>query len=145
MTCAIVLYALFGGLSGYLSARLYKSFLGRDWIKIAKLTSMLSPGIVVGLFLVMNSILWSEESSGVVPIETLFMILSLWLLFSVPLTFLGACFGFYQQPIKHPEPVNEIPSQPRTVRRAVGTIFAGILPFGELDLMTLCLRLSKAS
>lgn len=42
----------------------------------------------------MNLILWSEGSSGAVPFSTLVALLALWFGVSVPLTFIGAYFGF---------------------------------------------------
>lgn len=49
---------------------------------------------VFGLFFVMNLILWSKGSSGAVPFSTLVALLALWFCVSVPLTFIGAYFGF---------------------------------------------------
>lgn len=42
----------------------------------------------------MNLVLWGEESSGAVPFSTLVALLALWFCVSVPLTFVGAYFGF---------------------------------------------------
>lgn len=50
--------------------------------------------IVFGLFFVMNLVLWSKGSSGAVPFSTLIALLALWFCVSVPLTFVGAYFGF---------------------------------------------------
>lgn len=94
MTCAMVLFVLLGTPAGYVSARIYKSFGGVKWKSNVLLTSTVSPGIVFGLFFVMNLVLWDEESSGAVPFSTLVAILALWFGVSVPLTFVGAYFGF---------------------------------------------------
>lgn len=50
--------------------------------------------LVFGLFFVMNLILWTKGSSGAVPFSTLIALLALWFCVSVPLTFVGAYFGF---------------------------------------------------
>lgn len=42
----------------------------------------------------MNLILWTEGSSAAIPFGTLVAILALWFGISVPLTFVGAYFGF---------------------------------------------------
>lgn len=42
----------------------------------------------------MNLVLWAKESSAAIPFSTLVGLLALWLLVSVPLTFVGAFFGF---------------------------------------------------
>lgn len=50
--------------------------------------------IVFSLFFVMNLVLWHKGSSGAVPFSTLLALLALWFGVSVPLTFVGAYFGF---------------------------------------------------
>ena len=45
-------------------------------------------------FFLMNLILWGEGSSAAIPFGTLVAILALWFGISVPLTFMGAYFGF---------------------------------------------------
>lgn len=45
-------------------------------------------------FFIMNLILWGEGSSAAIPFGTLVAILALWFCISVPLTFIGAYFGF---------------------------------------------------
>lgn len=42
----------------------------------------------------MNLILWVEGSSAAIPFGTLVAILAMWFGISVPLTFVGAYFGF---------------------------------------------------
>lgn len=42
----------------------------------------------------MNLVLWGKGSSGAVPFSTLIALLALWFCVSVPLTFVGAYFGF---------------------------------------------------
>lgn len=50
--------------------------------------------VVFADFFLMNLILWGEGSSAAMPFGTLVAILALWFCISVPLTFLGAYFGF---------------------------------------------------
>jgi len=50
--------------------------------------------IVFGVFFVLNLILWIKGSSAAVPFSTLVALLALWFGISVPLTFVGAYFGF---------------------------------------------------
>lgn len=42
----------------------------------------------------MNLIFWANESSAAVPFSTLIALLALWFGVSLPLTFIGAYFGF---------------------------------------------------
>ncbi|KAK6622673.1 transmembrane 9 superfamily member 2 [Polyplax serrata] len=134
MTCALVLYVCLGTPAGYVSSRIYKSFGGDKWKSNVLLTSMLAPGIVFVLFFIMNLILWGEGSSAAVPFSTLVALLALWLCVSVPLTFVGAYFGFTKRPIEHPVRTNQIPrqipDQSIYTQPLPGVIMGGVLPFG---------------
>ena len=59
----------------------------------------------------MNLVLWYEDSSAAIPFLTLVALLALWFGVSVPLTFVGAFFGFRKRPIEHPVRTNQIPRQ----------------------------------
>uniref|UniRef100_A0A671N602 Transmembrane 9 superfamily member n=1 Tax=Sinocyclocheilus anshuiensis TaxID=1608454 RepID=A0A671N602_9TELE len=134
MTCAVVLWVLLGTPAGYVSARLYKTFGGENWKTNVFLTAFLCPGIVFVDFFLMNLILWVEGSSAAVPFGTLVAILALWFGISVPLTFVGAYFGFKKPGIEPPVRTNQIPRQipPQTffTKLVPGIIMGGILPFG---------------
>ncbi|XP_043463720.1 transmembrane 9 superfamily member 2 isoform X1 [Leptopilina heterotoma] len=134
MTCAMVLYVCLGTTAGYVSARMYKSFGGDKWKSNVLLTAMLSPGIVFSLFFVMNLIFWSKGSSAAVPFSTLIALLALWFCISVPLTFIGAYFGFRKRPLEHPVRTNQIPRQiPEQsfyTQAVPGVVMGGVLPFG---------------
>lgn len=134
MTCAMVLYVLLGSPAGYVSARIYKSFGGEKWKSNVLLTSMLAPGIVFGLFFVMNLVLWVKGSSAAIPFSTLVGLLALWWLVSVPLTFVGAFVGFRKRAIEHPVRTNQIPrlipEQSVYTQPMPGIIMGGVLPFG---------------
>ncbi|XP_072519958.1 transmembrane 9 superfamily protein member 5 isoform X1 [Salminus brasiliensis] len=134
MTCAVVLWVLLGTPAGYVSARLYKSFGGEKWKTNVFLTALLCPGIVFADFFLMNLILWVEGSSAAIPFGTLVAVLGMWFGISVPLTFLGAYFGFKKHAIEHPVRTNQIPRQiPEQsffTKPLPGIIMGGILPFG---------------
>uniref|UniRef100_A0A7N8YM51 Transmembrane 9 superfamily member n=1 Tax=Mastacembelus armatus TaxID=205130 RepID=A0A7N8YM51_9TELE len=134
MTCAVVLWVLLGTPAGYVAARLYKSFGGEKWKTNVLLTAFLCPGVVFADFFVMNLILWGEGSSAAMPFGTLVAILALWFCISVPLTFIGAYFGFKKAGIEHPVRTNQIPRQiPEQsfyTKPFPGIVMGGILPFG---------------
>lgn len=134
MTCAVVLWVLLGTPAGYVSSRLYKTFGGEKWKTNVLLTAFLCPGIVFVDFFLMNLILWTEGSSAAVPFGTLVAILALWFGISVPLTFVGAYFGFKKPGIEPPVRTNQIPRQiPQQsffTKPVPGIIMGGILPFG---------------
>ena len=50
--------------------------------------------IVFGIFFILNIVLWSKGSSACIPFTILLALLALWFGISVPLTFVGAFFGF---------------------------------------------------
>ncbi|XP_023025912.1 transmembrane 9 superfamily protein member 2 [Leptinotarsa decemlineata] len=134
MTNAMMLYVMMGSPAGYVSARIYKSFGGEKWKSNILLTSMLAPGIVFGLFFIMNLVLWAKESSAAVPFSTLLILLALWLLVSVPMNFGGAFFGFRQRRLEHPVRTNQIPrlipEQSIYTQPIPGIVMGGVLPFG---------------
>lgn len=134
MTCAVVLWVLLGTPAGYVSARLYKTFGGEKWKTNVLLTALLCPGIVFADFFLMNLILWGEGSSAAIPFGTLVAILALWFGISVPLTFVGAYFGFKKPAIEQPVRTNQIPRQiPEQsffTKPIPGIVMGGILPFG---------------
>ncbi|XP_068450427.1 transmembrane 9 superfamily protein member 5 [Clinocottus analis] len=134
MTCSVVLWVLLGTPAGYVSARLYKTFGGEKWKTNVLLTALLCPGIVFADFFLMNLILWVEGSSAAIPFGTLVAILALWFGISVPLTFVGAYFGFKKAAIEQPVRTNQIPRQiPEQsffTKPIPGIVMGGILPFG---------------
>ena len=90
----IVLYTMLGFIGGYTSARVYKSFGGESWKRNIAMTPLLIPGIVFATFFLLNLFLWAKHSSGAVPFGTMLVILGIWFVISVPLSFAGSWVGF---------------------------------------------------
>uniref|UniRef100_A0A1W7R9E2 Transmembrane 9 superfamily member n=2 Tax=Hadrurus TaxID=88315 RepID=A0A1W7R9E2_9SCOR len=134
MTCAMVIYVCLGTPAGYVAARIYKGFAGEKWKSNVLLTSLFCPGVVFLLFFAMNLVLWAKGSSAAIPFTTLLALLALWFGISLPLTFVGAYFGFKKRTIEHPVRTNQIPRQiPEQsiyTQPIPGIIMGGILPFG---------------
>lgn len=134
MTSMLVLWVMLGILAGYVSARLYKMFGGEQWKTNVLLASFLVPGIIFIIFFVLNLILWHMQSSAAVPFGTLLALVTLWFCVSVPLTFLGAYFGFKKAAFENPVRTNQIPRQipPQQfyTKRLPCILMGGILPFG---------------
>lgn len=97
----ILLYTIFGFIGGYVSARVYKTFGGESWKSNIVLTPILIPGIVFATFFFLNFFLWFKQSSGAVPFTTMLVILAIWFVVSVPLSFAGSWIGF-----RHPVSIN---------------------------------------
>jgi len=134
MTCALVLYVCLGTPAGYISSRIYKTFGGEKWKSNVILTAFFCPGLVFGIFFFLNLVLWIKGSSAAIPFTTLIALLALWFGISVPLTFIGAYFGFRKRAIEHPVRTNQIPrqipDQSMYTRPLPGIIMGGVLPFG---------------
>ncbi|UYV80929.1 TM9SF2 [Cordylochernes scorpioides] len=134
MTCSMVLYVCLGISAGYVSARMYKSFGGEKWKSNVLLTALLCPGVVFSFFFVMNLLFWAKGSSASVPFTTLLALLALWFGISLPLTFVGAYFGFQRRSLEHPVRTNQlprqIPDQSIYTQPLPGIVMGGILPFG---------------
>jgi transmembrane 9 superfamily protein 2/4 len=135
-TIMILLYTVLGFIGGYVSARVYKAFGGERWKLNIALTPLMVPGIVFGTFFLLNLFLWAKESSGAVPFTTMLVIVGIWFLISVPLSFAGSWAGFRQQAIAPPVRTNQIPRQipPSTtyMRPIPSMLLVGILPFGAI-------------
>jgi transmembrane 9 superfamily protein 2/4 len=134
MTCVLVLFVCLAVVGGYFSARIYKTVGGERWKTNVILTSFLYPGLVFGIFFILNLALWTKQSSAAVPFGTLCALLALWFGISVPLTFLGAYLGFKRPPIELPVRTNQIPRQipeQSIYTRPLPCVLMGsILPFG---------------
>lgn len=134
MTCVLVLFVCLASVGGYFSARIYKLVGGERWKSNVIFTSFLFPGLVFGIFFILNLALWTKQSSAAIPFSTLVALLALWFGISVPLTFLGAYFGFKKPVIEVPVRTNQIPRQ--VPEQSIYTkplpciVMGGILPFG---------------
>ena len=135
-TVMVLLYTVLGFVGGYVSSRVYKAFGGEAWRLNIILTPVLVPGIVFSTVLFLNLFLWGKGSSGAVPFTSLLVIVAIWFLISVPLSFAGSWVGFRQPAIEAPVRTNQIPRQipPSTtyMRPIPSMMIVGILPFGAI-------------
>ncbi|CAF3191948.1 unnamed protein product [Rotaria sp. Silwood2] len=134
MTCAIVCYVLLGTPAGYTSARLYKMFGGERWKKNVLMTAVACPGLIFGIFFILNLVLWANGSSAAIPFTTFLALLALWFCVSTPLVFIGAYLGFKRPVSENPVRTNQIPrqvpEQTLYTKPLPGILMGGILPFG---------------
>lgn len=93
-TAMLLLWTICGSIGGYVSARVYKTFGGEAWKQNIVLTPILIPGIVFSTFFLLNLFLWAKNSSGAVPFTTMLVILGIWFIISLPLSFVGSWVGF---------------------------------------------------
>ncbi|CEG39454.1 transmembrane 9 superfamily member 4-like [Plasmopara halstedii] len=136
LTTLLLLFVFMGSFAGYSSSRTYKMFNGKDWKKNTILTAVLYPGLLFGVFFLLNLVLWGKESSQAVPFGTLFALLVLWFGISVPLVFLGSYFGFkaaaIEQPVRTNQIARQIPEQVWYLSSPFSILVGGILPFGAV-------------
>ncbi|RDA85914.1 hypothetical protein CP532_2701 [Ophiocordyceps camponoti-leonardi (nom. inval.)] len=135
-TIMIILYTLLGSVGGYASARTYKAMLGEQWKLNIALTPLLVPGIVFAAFFLLDLFLWAKRSSGAVPFTTMLVIIAIWFIISIPLSFVGSWMGFRAPQLEAPVRTNQIPRQipPATtyLRPIPSMLVVGLLPFGAI-------------
>ncbi|KAJ5651666.1 hypothetical protein N7507_009092 [Penicillium longicatenatum] len=135
-TAILLIYAIFGAISGYVSARCYKSFGGEAWKRNIIMTPLLIPGFIFCTFFLLNLFVWAKGSSGAVPFSTMLALVLIWFVISVPLSVAGSWVGFRQKAIEGPTKTNQIPRQVPPMVGSLRTIpsilLTGILPFGAI-------------
>ena len=134
---AFFLFASMGGINGYVTARLYKAFGGKRWRLAATIAVLAFPGIFFGVFLMINEGSFVGKSTYAVQLQTLAIMISVWLGLMAPLVFCGAYIGFRQNSVEFPLRPSGSP-RPIPVRPVVNMfiviplalILGGTLPFG---------------
>jgi transmembrane 9 superfamily member 2/4 len=133
---SLFLYSSLGVVNGYVSARLYKAFTGKTRQRVARLSSLLFPGIAIGVFSILDCIAWANESTLAVPLAIYFYLLFLWLGIATPLVDAGAVLGFKQGrmdfPMRATSAPRPVPQQPWLLSAPCTMLIGGILPFGAL-------------
>jgi transmembrane 9 superfamily member 2/4 len=136
LTAIVVLYVLSGSVSGYVSARLHKFCDGKAWKMNTLLTATLLPGLLVGVFTLLNICLSIAGAATAVSIWLLLAIFALWVGVSAPLVFLGAYWGYRADKLTVPVRTNHIarliPPQPWYSTPPASCLLGGILPFGSV-------------
>lgn len=135
-TIMILLYTVLGFVGGYTSARTYKAWQGEKWKLNIALTPVLVPAIVFGTCFLLDLFLWAKQSSGAVPFTTMLVIVAIWFIISIPLSFAGSWLGFRAPQIEAPVRTNQIPRQIPPVSTYLKPIpsmlIVGLLPFGAI-------------
>ncbi|KIW05443.1 uncharacterized protein PV09_03332 [Verruconis gallopava] len=135
-TVMILLYTVFGFVGGYVSARVYKFFHGEGWKRNFVYTPVCLPVFVFSVFFFLNLFVWARGASGAVPFGTMLVLVLIWFVISLPLSFAGSWIGFKSPEIQAPVRTNQIPRQiPETrgyMRPMPSMLLVGILPFGAI-------------
>ncbi|KAI9488770.1 hypothetical protein BDB00DRAFT_846904 [Zychaea mexicana] len=135
-TVMVVFFMIFGCISGFVSARIYKMNGGDKWKLNIFLAATMLPGILLSTFFALNFFLIGSKSSGAVPFGTMVALIGIWLLISIPLSAVGSYFGFRKAKVEHPVRTNQIPrqipDQPFYLRPIPSILMGGVLPFGSI-------------
>ena len=130
----LAFFVLMGVVSGYVTARMYKTFKGKAWQYATLCTAFGFPGLCFSLFFIMDIMAWVHDSSDAVPFTTMLVLLILWFGISTPLVFLGSYYGYKQDafeiPVKTSSIPRQIPDQPWFMEAPFALMISGILPFG---------------
>jgi len=136
MNAMLLLFVAMGYFAGFVSARIYKMFGGKQWKQTMLMTAFLYPGTAFTIFFIVNLFIWRSGSSGAVKFTTMFTLLILWFGISVPLCAMGSFAGFKKDEIKNPTRYNQIPrqipDQPFYMSSFMSVFVGGILPFGAV-------------
>jgi len=133
LMAVLLLYATMGGIAGYVTARLYKTFNGKSWEKATALTAFGFLGIFFLFFVFLDHLAVTLGSRDAAPFKVMVTLLVLWFGISTPLVFFGAYFGYKQDAIEFPVNTSsiprQIPDQPWFLRIPFTLVIGGMLPF----------------
>ncbi|XP_002963357.2 transmembrane 9 superfamily member 2 [Selaginella moellendorffii] len=136
-TACLVIYALTAGISGYVSAHLYRQMGGEAWVRNLLLTASLFCGPLFLVFCFNNTVAISYRSTAALPFGTIVIIFIIWALVTFPLTVLGGIAGknnkneFYA-PCRTKKFPREIPALPWYRKTIPQMCMAGFLPFSAI-------------
>ena len=109
LSLIILCYILMGLAGGYISADIYKTMNGRNWLKMSILTSVLFPGTLFFGYIIINIILFLEKSTAAVNASEIASLLILWIFCTLPLILIGSFLGMKTKKQKLPCKVNAVP------------------------------------
>ena len=137
VSVGVGLFIFAGLISGYFSARIYKTLNGTEWRRNTFLTAFLLPGSLFLSLFTLNLFVWSQASCTALPFFTLVGLIALWLLIQLPLVYVGSYLGeHYSTPYEHPTNTNsiprQIPKQPWYTTPVYSVLLAGLIPFAVI-------------
>ncbi|GJN67082.1 multispanning membrane protein [Purpureocillium lilacinum] len=137
ISVGVGLFIFAGVFSGYFSARVFKSFDGKNYRGNALVTALLFPGLTFGLVFILNLFVWAQASSTAIPFGTLMSILLLWLCVQVPLVLAGSYYGYvkagaWEHPTRTASVARQIPNQAWYIKSLQSILLAGLIPFAVI-------------
>ncbi|UNI21980.1 hypothetical protein JDV02_007915 [Purpureocillium takamizusanense] len=137
ISVGVGLFIFAGVFSGYFSARVFKSFDGKNYRANALVTALLFPGLTFGLVFILNLFVWAQASSTAIPFGTLMAMLLLWLCVQVPLVLAGSYYGYvkagaWEHPTRTAAVARQIPNQAWYIKSLQSVLLAGLIPFAVI-------------
>ncbi|XP_074838462.1 transmembrane 9 superfamily member 1 [Carettochelys insculpta] len=137
-SAAVLLYALTCCISGYVSSHFYRQIGGERWVWNIILTASLFSAPFFVTWSVVNSVHWANGSTQALPVTTILLLLTVWLLVGFPLTVIGGIFGknragSFDAPCRTKNIAREIPPQPWYKSTLVHMTIGGFLPFSAIS------------
>ena len=149
VTALIILYALTSGVSGFVSAQLYKKLNGQTWVWNIVGSAVLFPSVVSACFIFLNSTAWAHGSTAALPFGTIVIIILLYLLVALPLSIIGGIAGrnttgALEPPCRTNFNAKELPEVPWCVPARVSLSFSLSISLALALALALALSLSFA-
>lgn len=138
VTTTIVMYvwlALVAGFSAvYLWGAMERTYQG--WPSICLSVACYYPGILLGIFTLLNLVIRHTGTTGAVPFGMYLSIVAVWFVVSIPLTFVGGYLALRvpirENPVKTNQIPRHIPPPPLAANPLLLFFAAGVLPFGTI-------------
>ena len=106
----IVSFYISGLPAGYVGTKLYRSFEGTDWVKISFLISLLFPGTIILIYIIIDITLVLEKSSAALEIKNILVVLFLWIFLYTPVTLIGSFLAAKEKKKEPQYIINTIPT-----------------------------------
>ena len=136
LNLGILFYCFCGLIAGYISSNFYRFWGGESWLRVAIFTSTLFPGTLVFGYIIVNIVLTIEKSNAAVNFSDILSLFFLWIFCTFPLIVIGSFFGFKNNRIKVPCPINKIPSiipeKPWYLHYRYITFLTGLIGFSTI-------------
>ena len=106
----IVSFYISGLPAGYVGTKLYRSFEGTNWVKISFLISLLFPGTIILIYIIIDITLVLEKSSAALEIKNILVVLFLWIFLYTPVTLIGSFLAAKEKKKEPQYIINTIPT-----------------------------------
>ena len=136
LNIGIIFFCIMGLPGGYVSAKVYQFFKGKNWLLNAILTSFIFPGTLFSGYFNVNIILAIEKSSATANASDILSLFILWIFCTFPLILIGSFLGMKNKAIEAPCKTNPVPSfvpeKPWYLHYKFMTFVTGFIAFGTL-------------